>query len=216
MQKVLGTSHGHLWVVVDLGCGSNPRNPFQSKRVIGVDIIEVAPFRPRSGLEYMRIEPNGRLPFDDNSIDGLTAYDVFEHIPRQGGISNSNCFIELMNEIYRVLRPGGIFLTVTTCYPSSSVFPGPTHVNYITPLTHLYFADEAWGLSLGYGFNGRFVTLKACWFPWVGSWVDHSRVLEETPATKTRLDKILRLGHLGFFSLFKSRKRHFLGLLQKG
>jgi hypothetical protein len=47
-----------------------------------------------------------------------------------------------MNEIFRTLKPGGIFFSKTPAYPISAVFSDPTHVNNITADTFpLYFDD---------------------------------------------------------------------------
>ena len=72
----------------------------------------------------------------------------------------SNLFIELMNKIYRVLKPNGKFLALMPVYPRPSAFVDPTHVNFITPKTHTYFA----GINPGgvmYGFTGNFERLQA-------------------------------------------------------
>ena len=44
-----------------------------------------------------------------------------------------------MNEIYRVLKPNGIFYGITPVYPKESVFVDPTHVNFITKNSFKYF-----------------------------------------------------------------------------
>ena len=44
-----------------------------------------------------------------------------------------------MNEIYRVLKPGGTFYAITPYYPRDEAFVDPTHVNIITNKTHTYF-----------------------------------------------------------------------------
>jgi len=43
------------------------------------------------------------LPYKDNSFDGVCAYAVFEHIP-------ASKIPNVLDEIHRVLKPGGIFL----------------------------------------------------------------------------------------------------------
>lgn len=72
-----------------------------------------------------------------------------------------------MSDIWRVLKPGGIFYARTPAYPSAAAFQDPTHVNIITDQTISYFARrpaldgslvDPWGLDLGkrYGFKGEF------------------------------------------------------------
>lgn len=111
------------------------------------------------------------IPFPDNYFDYVTAHDFLEHIPRVIYVANKssmkperrNPFIELMNEIYRVLKPGGLFLSITPAYPHGVAFRDPTHVNFITEDTFpLYFDDKNRWASI-YGFKGAFrVNTQKC------------------------------------------------------
>ena len=213
-------------VVVDFGCGSIPRNPFGSKKIIGADLSKSAPFQTSEILEYRQITPGASLPFDDDSLEAITGFDVIEHLPRQSAGPGGNAFIETMNEFYRVLKPGGILLAVTPCYPSPAAFVDPTHVNFITPGTHKYFSDESFARSLGYGFSGQFKTLSAGWYPWAGSWLLGSTIsansasesqsaLKSSISSSKILSFVLRLRHLVVFSLFKVARTHFIWVLEK-
>lgn len=97
------------------------------------------------------------IPFESDSFDFVTAFDLIEHIPRIIYAPERRfCFVELMNEIYRVLKPGGLFYSFTPAYPASAAWRDPTHVNIITDETFLmYFDDEKRWASM-YGFNGYF------------------------------------------------------------
>jgi SAM-dependent methyltransferase len=74
-----------------------------------------------------------------------------------------NPFVELMNEIYRVLKTGGIFLSVTPAYPHGAAFQDPTHVNIITEETFIRYFDDTYMWAKIYGFNGRFKVLQQEW-----------------------------------------------------
>lgn len=56
------------------------------------------------------------IPFSDNYFSSISAIDFLEHIPRQICLGSSNelvyPFINIMNEVWRVLTPGGKFLAV--------------------------------------------------------------------------------------------------------
>ncbi|HHT9146735.1 MAG: class I SAM-dependent methyltransferase [Syntrophales bacterium] len=144
---------------LDLGCNNRPRNPYHCQELYGVDLdfhdIENVVYRQAN----LALEP---IPFDDNYFDYVSAFDFIEHIPRILPKDNRTRlpFIELMNEIWRVLKPNGVFYAVTPAYPSSSAFQDPTHVNIITEKTHEYFCGEEAAGKM-YGFNGQFEILRA-------------------------------------------------------
>jgi SAM-dependent methyltransferase len=141
---------------LDLGCGSLPRNPFQADELFGVDV--------RDDLEShvkradLAIEP---IPYEDESFEYVTAFDFIEHIPRiVYAPTRRNAFVEFMNEVYRVLKPGGLFFSQTPIYPHAAVFQDPTHVNFITNETFLLYFDDIHRLASMYGFNGAFRIVK--------------------------------------------------------
>lgn len=144
---------------LDLGCGAKPQNPHCADEVFGVDLLENTDVRIRTA--DLCIEP---IPFESEYFDFVTAFDFIEHIPRVVYVPNRrNSFVELMNEVWRVLKPNGTFLSKTPAYPNPSVFMDPTHVNYITEGTFpLYFGDlqldSPWAII--YGFKGAFHTVS--------------------------------------------------------
>jgi SAM-dependent methyltransferase len=113
----------------------------------------------------LAIEP---IPFPDGMFDYCTAIDFVEHIPRILYVNGHTryCFIELMNEIHRVLKPKGYFLHLTPAYPAKQSFQDTTHVNIITEDTFgVYFCgkSDAGASKHGYGFNGRFELIAQGW-----------------------------------------------------
>ncbi len=144
---------------LDLGCGDVPRNPFHADALYGVDVRDnLAGTIRRADLV---IEP---IPFDDDGFDYVTAYDFIEHVPRVVyAPQRRNAFVELMNEVHRVLKPGGLFLSHTPAHPHGVAFRDPTHVNIITDETlPMYFDDRTRWASI-YGFRGAFHVLAQRW-----------------------------------------------------
>ncbi len=146
-----------MTISLDLGSGTNPRNPFGADEVYGLDVFDQE--QPRV---YKQDLMSGKLLQADNSADYITAYDFIEHVPRDGyrlkgkSIERFFPFIDLMSEIWRVLKPNGIFHAFTPVYPFKEAFRDPQHVNIITDDTWEYFAGSMLGLTQHYGFKGAF------------------------------------------------------------
>jgi SAM-dependent methyltransferase len=145
---------------LDIGCGLVPRNPFMAEAIQGVDI------RPQAEANVVRADLfNEDIPFADGCFDYVTAFDFIEHVPRAICEQRSTRFpfVRLMDEIWRVLKPGGLFLSCTPAFPSQQVFQDPTHVNAITENTFpLYFCEDGdhipWARMYGYDSSFRLVS----------------------------------------------------------
>ena len=144
---------------LDIGCGTSPRNPFHADALFGIDIRE----DPGLNVKYadLAIEP---IPYASNSFDYVTAFEFLEHVPRVlYAPAHRFPFIELMNEIHRVLKPGGVLLSHTPAYPYGEAFQDPTHVNIITENTFPKYFDDRSTWARMYGFTGAFTVLAQGW-----------------------------------------------------
>lgn len=144
---------------LDLGCGPKPNNPYNAVEVFGIDIRE----NLGENIYSADLAVSG-IPFPSDSFEYVTAFQFIEHIPRVIYMPQKrNSFIELMNEIYRVLKIGGIFLSVTPAYPHAAAFQDPTHINIITDETFIKYFDDTYIWARMYGFNGNFKVLNQEW-----------------------------------------------------
>ncbi len=169
-------------VSADIGCGSKPRNPIRCKKLIGVDLFPSRKADTAQFVSYIQTRQGASLPIESESLDFCSAFDFLEHLPRHSvdaGGAPVNSFIGMMNEIHRILKPGGFFLAVTPCFPSAATFSDPTHVNPITTETVDYFSGPTHAKELGYGFNGEFEQVFL-------GWVSLSNPLWETVDDGTR------------------------------
>ena len=182
---------------LDLGCGPSPRNPYGRDEAHAVDLAQPDRLAPhlfrRANLS---IEP---IPHPDSSFESVSAFDFLEHIPRGLGTRDGNGtrfpFIELMDEIHRVLKPGGRFYAVTPAYPRIQAFHDPTHVNFITHGTWEYFCGAAPGARM-YGFAGRFDKLRNEWALHPEAFTPGAELSTWRRFRRWRLRRVGRLSHL--------------------
>jgi SAM-dependent methyltransferase len=147
---------------LDIGCGDRPKNPYGRGKLYGLDIAENVGGAPVDVYSTANLALE-KIPFDDNFFDSVSAYDFLEHMPRVICFPGQNTmrfpFVELMNEIWRVLKNDGLFYASTPCYPSQEAFIDPTHVNFITKNSHIYFT-RPFCLAKIYGFVGNFDVVR--------------------------------------------------------
>lgn len=134
-------AHGREKLVLNLGCGM--RNP---PECYGIDIQDLPGVDLVANLNY-------GIPLSDNSFDVVIAQDFLEHI-------DMNKRIRIMEEIYRVLKPGGVlqFDVPSTDGNNRGAFCDPTHVSFWNELSFWYYLDDMYGK----GFRSLY-DIK-CWF----------------------------------------------------
>ena len=103
--------------------------------------------RPMQGYENIDIQERVNpdlvcdvtmgLPYGDNSVDEVRAFDFLEHIERDD-------VINVITEIWRVLKPGGRFESFTPDAEfGQGFFQDPTHRSPWVENSWLYYSDEA-------------------------------------------------------------------------
>ena len=75
------------------------------------------------------------LPYGDDRFDEIHAYEVLEHIGRQG---DAEGFFAEWSEYWRLLKPGGMFFGTCPAPGSPWVWGDPSHTRAIQP-EHLIF-----------------------------------------------------------------------------
>lgn len=129
---------GHT--LLDLGCGAK-----KPPGALGLDRY------PFPGVDILADLEDG-LPFRDGVFDEVRAVHVLEHVHN---------LVHLMNELYRVLRPGGVLRVLTPHWRHANAVIDPTHVRFFCKRSFLPYCDPAFaaGLSLG-GIRARFRPLR--------------------------------------------------------
>ncbi|MCK4284319.1 MAG: glycosyltransferase, partial [Candidatus Brocadiae bacterium] len=123
-------------VKVDLGCGR-----FKRKGHIGIDRD------PHSDADIICDVTRG-IPLATDCVDYLVADNLLEHI--------GDGLVCLMNEIWRVCKPGADVEVVVPLFPSKKALWDPTHCRYFTEETFTYFdvTSARWEESgSSYGFK---------------------------------------------------------------
>jgi SAM-dependent methyltransferase len=130
MSDITAELYWHLFgeseTVLDIGCarGSFGRHKPEGCRVVGIDIEDKALEAAKSYMSACKVDLNdGSLPFRDGSFDKVLIRNVLEHIESPWII---------VNEIARVLRPGGLVISSVPMAKVKAVWNDYTHIRGFT------------------------------------------------------------------------------------
>jgi SAM-dependent methyltransferase len=118
---------------LDIGGGDSPNPGF-----VNIDIL------PLPKVDIVWDLETFPWPLPDESVLTATASHVLEHINPHKGV-----FIAVMDEIWRVLKPGAQFAFVVPHASSHGYQQDPTHCNMINETTMHYFDPDPEGNNIG-------------------------------------------------------------------
>ena len=111
---------------LDLGGGHSPNPGF-----VNMDMF------PYKGVDIVHDLEKFPWPLPDECVLVATASHLLEHINPHKGV-----FINFMNELWRVMKPGGQFAFVVPHAMSAGYAQDPTHCNMINESTMHYFDPD--------------------------------------------------------------------------
>ena len=90
-----------------------------------------------------------RLPFADNSAEAVRAFDFLEHVANDRRI-------QIIEEIWRVLKDGGLFEHLTPSTDGRGAFQDPTHLSFWNLNSWFYFCPSMVSGRRFYGIKAAF------------------------------------------------------------
>lgn len=167
----------NLGIKLDIGCGDNK----QGEDFVGMDVREL------KGVDIVHNIEQFPYPLPNESCSMVVASHVLEHInpastdPRLiglvklllknkviskqdvgkyiGQVETFGIFFTFMNEIWRIMKPGGTFAFIVPYAGSPGFYQDPTHINNVSEATLAYFdpldASQLWFIYKPYPWKIR-------------------------------------------------------------
>lgn len=145
-------------IQLDIGCGGNKQPNF-----VGIDI------RDLPGVDIVHDVNLHPWPLPDECVTRAMTSHLVEHIPPVAVLESGTRFpfLEFMNEVWRVCKPGAEFM-LSLPYASSPGFAqDPTHVNPCNEVTFAYFDPlhhtKLWDIYQPKPWYYRYVSFDPMW-----------------------------------------------------
>jgi SAM-dependent methyltransferase len=121
-----------------IGCGNSRRKKLTLDNDWEWADLTTMDHDPNCGADIVHDLDTTPWPVDSDSFDEVHAYEVLEHLGRQGDF---RAFFRHFSEIYRVLKPGGKLMATVPMWNDVWAWADPSHTRVIAPQT-LVFLDQ--------------------------------------------------------------------------
>lgn len=143
---------------LDLACGNNKREGFKGVDIVKTDSTDYVfdlqvypwPIESESAEEINCSHYIEHIKHDNVALDlkkvleeSNSFEDFKENINKESFLSPKDGFIKFINEVYRILKPGGKAYLVAPYWSSLRAIGDPTHVRAIGDSTFWYL-DKKW------------------------------------------------------------------------
>lgn len=130
-----------------LGCGNSraKKVAFASEPEWTGDLVTID-MNPNCGADIVHNLDVHPLPFPDDYFDEMGAYDVLEHLGRQGDWKG---FFDEFAEYWRILKPGGLFGILVPINKDALADPG--HTRFFSATWFGFLSQEFYARNLGEG-----------------------------------------------------------------
>lgn len=128
-----------------IGCGNSRRKKHTLDAFEWADLTTID-HDPNCGADIIHDLDDTPWPLADDSFDEVHAYEVLEHLGRQG---DYRAFFAHFGEIYRVLKPGGCLIATVPAWDDVWAWADPSHTRVIAPQTLLFLDRTQYEKQVG-------------------------------------------------------------------
>ncbi len=116
-------------------------------------------------------------PFKDGEFDALYAAHILEHVPHSLPGVTKDGFVAILEEMWRILKPGGLLQIRVPHYLGDYAIHDPTHTRLVHPRNFDYFSpDTEYGRKYGHYTVARFRLESEQVTDWLPRWPNFLRV----------------------------------------
>ena len=129
-----------------IGCGNSRDKRLKPRANDSWTELVTMDHDPQCGADVIHDLEDLPWPFADNSFDEVHAYEVLEHLGRQG---DYRAFFAHFGEIYRILKPAGILAATCPSWKSIWAWGDPSHTRIISQASLVFLSQAEYQKQIG-------------------------------------------------------------------